>query len=108
MRESTACSCGDRKEFFLRQRNNDPCGSSLSPLALILLFKYFGDVCTYGGGVLLLLVQFGAASLLAVAVLLQRVKHLIGQLQVHPQTIADMNLWSKLQQDEKRAARYSM
>lgn len=56
---------------------------------------------------LLLLVQLGAASLLAVAVLLQRVKHLIGQLQVHPQPVADMNLWSELRQ-EKRAARYTV
>lgn len=56
---------------------------------------------TYSGGVLLLLVQPGAASLLAVAVLLQRVKHLIGQLQVHPQTISHMDLWSKLKKEEK-------
>lgn len=101
VRGSTACSCEDRKES-VRQRN-DPCGSSL-----ILLCKYFGDVCTYGGGVLLLLVQLCAASLLAVAVLLQRVKHLIGQLQVHPQTVTDMNLWSELQQEEKRAAHYTV
>lgn len=57
---------------------------------------------------LLLLVQFGAASLLTVAVLLQRVEHLIGQLEVHPQTIADMNLWSKLQQEEKREAQHTV
>lgn len=48
---------------------------------------------------LLLLVQSGAASLLAVAVLLQRVKHLIGQLEVHPQTIAHVHLWSELQEE---------
>lgn len=53
--------------------------------------------CTYGGGVLLLFVQSGAAPLLAVAMLLQRVKHLIGQLQVHPQPIAHVDLWSKLE-----------
>lgn len=56
---------------------------------------------TYSGGVLLLLVQSGAASLLAVAVLLQRVEHLIGQLQVHPRPVADMDLWSKLQEEEE-------
>lgn len=53
--------------------------------------------CTYRGGVLLLLVQPGAAPLLTVAVLLQRVENLIGQLQVHPQPVAHMDLWSKLQ-----------
>lgn len=57
---------------------------------------------TYSGGVLLLLVQAGAASLLAVAVLLQRVEHLIGQLQVHPQPITDMDLWSKLEEERNR------
>lgn len=49
---------------------------------------------------LLLLVQSGAAPLLAVAVLLQRIKHLIGQLQVHPQPVAHMDLWSKLEEKE--------
>lgn len=58
-------------------------------------------VCTYGGGVLLLLVQSGAAPLLAVAVLLQGVKHLIGQLQVHPQPVAHVDLWSKLQRQDR-------
>lgn len=57
---------------------------------------------TYSGGVLLLLVQAGAASLLAVAVLLQRVEHLIGQLQVHPQPITNMDLWSKLEEERNR------
>lgn len=69
--------------------------------------SYLRSVCacvravTYSGGVLLLLVQPGAAFLLAVAVLLQRVKHLIGQLQVHPQPIADMDLWSELEEEER-------
>lgn len=59
---------------------------------------HVGDgLCTYGGGVLLLLVQSGTASPLAVAVLLQRVKHLIGQLQVHPQAIAHEDLRSELE-----------
>lgn len=63
--------------------------------------KHVGVPCfqTYGGGVLLLLVQSGAASLLAVTVLLQRVIHLIGQLQVHPQPVAHMDLWSKLEEE---------
>lgn len=51
---------------------------------------------------LLLLVQPGAAFLLAVAVLLQGVEHLIGQLQVHPQPVADVDLRSKLQEEESR------
>lgn len=53
--------------------------------------------CTYRGGVLLLLVQPGAAPLLTVAVLLQRVENLIRQLQIHPQPVANMDLWCKLQ-----------
>lgn len=52
--------------------------------------------CAYGGGVLLLLVHPGAALLLVVAVLLQRVEHLIGQLQVHPQPVAHVHLRGKL------------
>lgn len=51
---------------------------------------------TYGRGVLLLVVQPGAAPLLAVAVLLQGVEHLVGQFQVHPQTVAHVHLRSKL------------
>lgn len=58
-------------------------------------------VSTYRGGVLLLFVQLGAAFLLAVAVLLQRVEHLVGQLQVHPQAVAHMDLRSELQEEEE-------
>ena len=58
-------------------------------------------MCTHSGGVLLLLVQSGAASLLAVAVLLQGVEHLVGQLQVHAQPVAHVDLWSKLQHEER-------
>lgn len=52
---------------------------------------------------LLLLVQPGAASLLAVAVPLQGVKHLIGQLQVHPQAVTDVDLRGKLDEGEQHA-----
>lgn len=58
-------------------------------------------VCTYGSGVLFLLVKSGAALLLAVAVLLQRVEDLIGQLQIHPQPVTHVNLWSELQRQDR-------
>lgn len=60
------------------------------------VFEFEGDtrisVClniervwyTHSSGVLLFLMQPGTASLLTVAVLLQRVEHLVGQLQIHP------------------------
>lgn len=51
----------------------------------------------YRRGVLLLLVQPGAAPLLTVAVLLQRVEDLVGELQVHQDTITHLHLWSKLE-----------
>lgn len=50
---------------------------------------------------LLLLVQSGAALLLVVAVLLQRVEDLIGQLQIHPQPVTHVNLWSKLHRQDR-------
>lgn len=58
-------------------------------------------VCAYGSRVLLLLVQSGGALLLAVAVLLQRVEDLIGQLQIHPQPVTHEDLWSELQRQDR-------
>lgn len=46
--------------------------------------------------------QPGAAPLLAVAVLLQRVEDLVGELQVHLDTITHVDLWSKLERVKER------
>lgn len=51
---------------------------------------------------LFLLVQPGAAPLLTVAVLLQRVEDLVGELQVHLHTITHQESWSKLEGEEMR------
>lgn len=82
VRGSTACSWAETAELVSRSTRRTAQNPAVG--------------FTYGGGVLLLLVQPGATPLLAVAVLLQRVEHLIGQLQVHPQTVTDVDLWSEL------------
>ena len=93
VRGSTACSWAEGERFGV-------WSSRSTPHFICAVWVLF--VRTYSGGVLLLLVQSGAASLLAVAVLLQRVEHLIGQLQVHPQPVTDMDLWSKLEEERNR------